>query len=115
MYSYKCYVLLKDKEGIHKPKKLNKLVLRVFIGFLINYNLFNIYRVWDSVKKEVKGYRDIIFNKRVTYHPFIEDNIKNEREKVEQDHIINFTIYKAKSYYNKLKEDKLKYLDTCFL
>ena len=63
MYGCKCYTLLKGKEGIHKPKKLNKLVLRVFIGFLISYNLFNIYRVWDPIKNKVKGYRDIIFNK----------------------------------------------------
>ena len=115
MYSCKCYALLKGKEGIHKPKKLNKLVLRAFIGFLISYNLFNIYRVWDPVKKEVKGYRDIIFNKWVTYHLSIKDDIKNEREKVEQNHTINFTIYKTKLYYNKLKENKLKYLDTRFL
>ena len=82
MYNYKCYALLKDKEGIYKPKKLNKLALRAFIEFFINYNSFNIYRVWDPVKEEVKGYRNIIFNKRVTYHPFIKDNIKNKREKV---------------------------------
>ena len=115
VYSYKCYALLKNKEGIYKPKKLNKLALRAFVGFLISYNLFNIYRVWDPIKKEVKGYRDIIFNKRVTYHPFIKDDIKNKKEKVEQNYTINFTIYKTKPYYNKLKEDKLKYLNTHFL
>ena len=115
MYGYKYYVLLKGKEGIHKPKKLNKLVLKAFIGFLISYDLFNIYRVWDPVKKEVKSYRNIIFNKRVTYYPFIKDNIKNEREKIKQNYTINFTIYKTKLYYNKLEEDKLKYLNTHFL
>ena len=114
VYSYKCYALLKDKEIIHKPKKSNKLTPRAFVGFLIGYNSSNIYRVWDPVKKEVKGYKDIIFNERVTYHPSIKDNIKNEREKIKQNHTINFTVYKAKPYYNKLKEDKLKYLDTRF-
>ena len=75
--------MLKDKEGVYKPKKLNKLVLKVFIEFLISYNLVNIYRVWDPVKNKVKGYRDIIFNKYVTYYPFIKDNIIEEKKKVE--------------------------------
>ena len=115
VYGCKCYVLLKDKEGIHKPKKSNKLALRAFVEFLISYNSSNIYRVWDPIKKEVKGYRNIIFNKRVTYHPSIKNNIKNKREKIKQNYTINFIIYKAKPYYNKLKENKLKYLDTYFL
>ena len=75
--------MLKDKEGVHKPKKLNKLVLRVFIGFLVGYDLANIYRVWDPVKNKVKGHRDIVFNKCVTYYPFIKDNIIKEKKKVE--------------------------------
>ena len=74
--------MLKSKESVHKPKKLNKLVLRVFVGFLINYNLANIYRVWDPVKKKVKGYRDFIFNKRITYYPFIKNNIIKEKKKI---------------------------------
>ena len=63
VYGCKCYALLKGKEGIYKPKKLNKLILRAFVGFFISYNLFNIYRVWDPVKEEIKGYRNVIFNK----------------------------------------------------
>ena len=74
--------MLKDKEGIYKPKKLNKLVLRVFVEFLISYNSVNIYRVWDPVKNKVKSYRDVIFNKRIIYHPFIKDNIIKEKEKI---------------------------------
>ena len=74
--------MLKNKEGIHKPKKLNKLALKAFIGFLVSYNLVNIYRVWDPVKNKVKDYRDIIFNKRVTYYLFIKDNIIKEKKKV---------------------------------
>ena len=75
--------MLKGKEGVHKPKKLNKLVLRVFVGFLVGYNSANIYRVWDPVKNKVKGHRDVIFNERVIYYPFMKDNIIKEKEKVE--------------------------------
>ena len=114
VYDCKCYALLKGKEGNYKPKKLNKLALRVFVEFLISYDLANIYRVQNPVKNKVKGYRDIIFNKRVTYYPFIKDNIIKEKEKIKQNYTINFIIYRAKIYYNKLKEDKLKYLDTHF-
>ena len=106
--------MLKNKEGVYKPKKLNKLALRVFIGFLISYNSANIYRVWDPVKNKVKDHRDVIFNEHVTYYPFIKDNIIKKKEKIKQDHTINFIIYRAKPYYNKLKKDKLKYLDTRF-
>ena len=74
----------------------------------------NIYRVWDPVKNKVKGYRNVIFNKRVTYHPFIKDNIIKEKKKVEQNHTINFTVYRAKSYYDKLEDNMLEYLDTRF-
>ena len=74
--------MLKSKEGVHKPKKLNKLALKVFIGFLVSYDLANIYRVWDPVKNKVKGYRDIIFNKCVIYYSFMKDDIIKEKEKV---------------------------------
>ena len=75
----------------------------------------NIYRVWDPVKNKVKSYRDIIFNKCVIYYPFIKDNIIKEKKKIKQDYTINFIVYRAKPYYNKLKKDELKYLDTRFL
>ena len=75
--------MLKDKEGVHKPKKLNKLVLRVFVEFLVSYDSVNIYRVWDPVKNKVKGYRNIIFNECVIYYPFMKDNIIKEKKKVE--------------------------------
>ena len=45
VYGYKCYALLKGVKGIYKSKKLSKLALRAFIGFLINYDSANIYRV----------------------------------------------------------------------
>ena len=91
------------------------MVLKIFIGFLVGYNSANIYRVWNPVKNKVKSYRDIIFNKRITYHPFIIDDIIKEKKKIKQNHTINFIIYRAKPYYNKLEEDKLKYLNTYFL
>ena len=75
--------MLKNKEGVHKPKKLNKLVPRAFIGFLVGYNSVNIYRVWNPVKNKGKSYRDVIFNKYVTYYSFIKDNVIKEKKKVE--------------------------------
>ena len=86
----------------------------MFIGFLVSHDSANIYRIWDPVKNEVKGYRDIIFNKRVIYYPLMKNDIKNEKEKIKLNHTINFIVYRAKPYYNKLKEDKLKYLNTYF-
>ena len=82
VYSCKCYTLLKDKKNIYKPKKLNKLASRAFIDFLINYNSANIYRVWDPFNNKVKGFRDIILNKCVTYYPSVKDNIIKEKEKI---------------------------------
>ena len=114
VYSYKCYTLLKNKEGVYKPKKLKNLAPRAFIGFLISYDSVNIYKVWDPVKNKVKDFRDIIFNKRVIYYSSIKDDIIKEKEKIILDHTVNFIVYRAKPYYSKLEKDKLKYLDTYF-
>ena len=38
-----------------------------------------------------------------------------KKKKIKQDHNIIFIIYRAKLYYNKLKDNILKYLDTHFL
>ena len=104
VYGCKCYVLLKGSEGIHKPKKSNKLAPRAFVGFLVGYDSSNIYRVWDPIINTVKGYRDVVFDERVTYHPSMKGDIIKEKEKV--DHTVTFNVYRAEPYYDELEDDE---------
>ena len=47
---------------------LNKLVLRAHIGYLVGYNLINIFQVYILSEKKVIRIRDIKFNKQLLYN-----------------------------------------------
>jgi len=50
-----------------KKKRLNKLDLRAYIGYLIGYDFTNIYRIWILYKGIVIFTRDVIFNKKTFF------------------------------------------------
>ena len=52
-FIYKIYVFIKSKGNSDKLGKLQKLALRVYIGYLIGYESINIYKVWIPYKKKV--------------------------------------------------------------
>jgi hypothetical protein len=64
MYKCKTYSLLKDSDVSSRDIKLK---LRVFVTYLIDYNLTNIFRIWNSEKDEVSAYRNVIFNESEIY------------------------------------------------
>jgi len=66
-YGCHCYVLIKSAGDPDHPKKLRKLQPRAHIGFLVSYELMNIYRVWIPHKKKVILARDILFNEDKFY------------------------------------------------
>ena len=47
----------------YKIPRLNKLVLRAHIGYLVGYDLINIFQVYIPSKKKVIRTKDIKFNK----------------------------------------------------
>ena len=67
VYAYKVYVFIKSKSDPDKLGRFQKLVLRVYIGYLVGYEFINIYRVWILYKKKVVLVRDVIFNEEVFF------------------------------------------------
>ena len=55
--------------------------LRTFIGYLIDYDSINIFKVWNPDKFEISGYRDVIFNENEFYDSFQKDDLMTETEK----------------------------------
>ena len=52
-YIYEIYVFIKSKSDLDKPRRFQKLVLKVYIGYLVKYKFINIYKVWILHKKKV--------------------------------------------------------------
>ena len=63
VYSCRAYSLK------YKILCLNKLILRAYVGYLVGYDLINIFQVYIlSKKKKVIKIRDIKFNKQLLYN-----------------------------------------------
>ena len=98
-------------KGPEKPPKHNKLVLRAFIGYLIGYDSINIYRIWDSVAYDVKGYRDVIFDKTQIYNLS-----KNQQQLQNRDPInesVTVQVLKPALYYSLFFDAEMDWLTTC--
>jgi hypothetical protein len=67
VYGCKAYPLLK---GADVPPRGSKLKPRAFVGYLVGYNSTNIFRVWNSEKGDVSGYRDVIFDEGELYDTY---------------------------------------------
>ena len=48
--------------------RLNKLALRAYIGYLVGYNLTNIFQIYILSQKKVIRIKDIKFNKQLLYN-----------------------------------------------
>ncbi len=64
VYECKTYLLLKDADASSRD---SKLISRAFVDYLVDYNSINIFRVWNSEKKDVSEYRDVIFDESELY------------------------------------------------
>ena len=67
VYVYKVYIFIKSKDNPNKFGRLQKLVSRAYIGYLVGYKSTNIYKVWIFYKKKVMLARDVIFNEEVFF------------------------------------------------
>src|SRR6266699_1767496 len=67
VYIYKVYVFIKSKSDPDKLGRLQKLVPRIYIGYLVGYKSTNIYKVWILYKKKVVLIRDMIFNEEALF------------------------------------------------
>src|SRR6266568_4722752 len=64
-YGYRAYIIILDTQL--KKKRLNKLDLQAHIGYLVDYNSTNIYRIWILYKGIIISTRDIIFNEKTFF------------------------------------------------
>jgi hypothetical protein len=66
-YGCRSYVLIKSAEDPDRPRKRQKLQPRAHIGYLVGYELTNIYRIWIPHKKKVISARDVLFDEEEFY------------------------------------------------
>jgi len=66
-YTYKVYIFIKSKGDPDKPGKLQKLVSKTYIGYLVGYEFTSIYKVWIPHKKKMVSARDMIFNEKAFF------------------------------------------------
>jgi len=57
---------------LKKINHLDWLKFKTWIDFLVNYNLINIYWIWNSVFNKVIQIRDVIFDKEKIFNKDIE-------------------------------------------
>jgi hypothetical protein len=59
VFDCKTFSLFKETDAFKRSEKMKS---RALIEYLIEYDFFNIFRVWRSEKDDVSDYRDVIFN-----------------------------------------------------
>ena len=64
---YKIYIFIKSKSDLNKLGRLQKLILKIYIGYFVRYKFTNIYKVWILYKKKMISAQDIIFNEEAFF------------------------------------------------
>jgi hypothetical protein len=68
-----------------------------FVNYLIDYDLINIFRVWNFEKDDVSDYRNVIFDENAYYDTY---NKQNLIKKSERKNFVQFRICSVKSAVN---------------
>ena len=100
---------------LKKINHLNYLKFRVWIDFLVSYDLINVYWIWNSVFNKIIWIRDVIFNEKI----FFDENIKTTRLKFKKIQIIqnmNFNkLAELFQWLNKIKTERQSEFDMFIL
>ena len=67
VFGYKAYLL------IQKILRLEKLLPRAYVRYLIGYNLSNIFRIWIPTKNQIIRTRDVTFDNSLYYNLKVTD------------------------------------------
>ncbi len=78
VYDCKAFSRLKKIDVLKRNEKMKS---RVFIEYLIEYDIINIFRVWNLKKDDVSDYRDVIFNKTKFFNMYKTVDLFKEEEK----------------------------------
>ena len=62
-YGCRAYVHIKGRP------KLDKLVPKAYIGYLVGYESTNVFRIWLLSQKRVISLRDVVFDSTRRYNP----------------------------------------------
>ena len=65
MYGYKTFTLIVDT--LAKRNRLNKLLPRGWIKYLVKYTLINQFRIWLPIMNKVIVIKDVYFNKKYIF------------------------------------------------
>jgi len=67
---------------IKKRPKLDKVLSRAFIGWLVGYELTNIYCIWSPSQKRIVRGRDVTFDPSKRYKPDDEEEEDPDIEEI---------------------------------
>jgi hypothetical protein len=80
VFNCKTYLLLKEKNVLSKNEKL---VSRIFVEYLIEYDSTNIFRIWNLEIWSVSDYKNMIFDENQIFFIYIKKNIILEKKMIE--------------------------------
>ncbi len=110
IFDFKTYILLKE---LDVSSRLKKIKTHVFVNYLIDYDLINIFKVWNLEKNDVNDYSNVIFDENVYY----DINNNNKRRLIKESkskNLMQFRICSIKPAINVelLNSNKKKWLKT---
>ena len=106
IFECKTYSLLKNNDVSSKSEKLT---LKAFVDYLIEYDSTNIFRVWNSEIWSVSNYRDIIFDKDEIFFINVKKDLILEKKIVE---FVKLKVFDSVLYIVNLTENDEKWLTT---
>ena len=107
IYECKIYAMIKHVQK--KTNRLQKLVSKIYINWLIDYQSINIFRIWIFEKKfdkNVISTRDVLFDEKIQFDDILFDGLIN----LEIERIINRILFFQKEIDNANKFIKNEYI-----
>jgi hypothetical protein len=99
IFNCKAYSLLKEKNASSKSEKL---VSRAFVDYLIEYDLTNIFQVWNLEIWLINDYKNVIFDENQIFFIYAKKNIILEKMMIE---FVKLKVFDLVSYIVDLTED----------
>ena len=91
------------------PPKSHKMKSKAFIDYFVEYDFINIFRVWNSKKRDVNDYRDVMFDENQFYDSYDKDDLLKETKKVD---FVEFRALDLKPLYTPIDSDDEEWLET---
>ena len=71
-------------DALKKANRLQRFNPKAWIGYLVGYDLTNVYRVWNPIKNKVVRTRDVTFNEYETFNGDLE-TLKDDMLRIQLD------------------------------